>query len=242
MGNLWTFIVAVLASWVSLMSGIASVLFAIWLDRAKQSSIPSKVFWAVGILSIFVAFYQAWKKEHAAVVALRRSHEYNLQGSIIDAVSRELAGHTVFIARIEISNLGQPTIVDNYEMDLETSSGKFTGKVFIPMQDTMLVFPGAGQLLLNRDGCIVEKTASTPLQTGMKVGGYLGVTIDELNWKALNESVITIKFKDISHNQYRVSLDTTGRGKAERLAYIPSIGGPIVPVVLESPQSPKRDP
>ena len=230
-----------LASWVSLMSGIASVCFAIWLDRAKQSSIPSKVFWAVGILSIFVAFYQAWKKEHAALVTLRRSHEHNLQGSIIDVVSQEIAGHTLFIARIEIRNLGQPTIVDAYEMETETSSGKFTGSLFIPVPDVTLVLPGAGELLLSRDGCIVEKTASIPLQTGMKVGGYLGVTMDDLSCKDLYESVLTIRFKDIAHNQYCVSFD--GHGKAgKHLPYIPSMGGPIVPVIPQFPQLPTRDP
>jgi hypothetical protein len=70
MAELYSFIAAVASHWVSLMSGIASVIVALWLRLKNKVELGHLAFWGVAVICIFIASFQAWKEEHLAKLAL----------------------------------------------------------------------------------------------------------------------------------------------------------------------------
>ena len=224
------------------MSGMASLVFSIWLYLTQRSSIPSQAFAAVGILLIFVACYRAWKNEHSKVEELLKSHQYRLDGSISDVASVESnGGRTVVIVRAKIRNLSRPTIVDNYQVSIETTSKMFKGKMHIPNQDTEIHFPDGNALSLLRSECILERTAS-PLGSGAEVSGYLLLTVDDMCPTDIYGSVITLRFKDVEGNEYPVMWNAPQMKHDGPLPHVTGMTNIPIQANPHSPQSPKRDP
>jgi hypothetical protein len=241
MRNVWAFIAAVFGFWVALMSGIASLAFAIWLDRTGWTSIPSKAFWAIGIALIFVAFYRAWRNEHSKVEALQKSLQYRLAGSISDMASVELNGRTVIIIRAKIRNLSRPTIVDNYQVSIETTSKMVKGTMHIPNQDTVLYLPDGNALSLLRSECILERTSSS-LGSGAEVSGYLLLSVDDMCPTDIYGSVITLRFRDVEGNEYPVTWNAPQMKHDGPLPHVTGMTNIPIQTDSQSPQSPKRGP
>ena len=59
----WLFIWNVLGHLVASMSGVASFLLSMW-EHTRQKKIESRIFFAVGVICLIVAFDQAWQDEH----------------------------------------------------------------------------------------------------------------------------------------------------------------------------------
>src|SRR6267154_4801759 len=74
MHDQWGFIQSVFAHVVASMSGVASFVFSL-IERIRKKKLSSRIFFAVGILCLIIAFYQAWEDEHIKVVQLQKQLE-----------------------------------------------------------------------------------------------------------------------------------------------------------------------
>ena len=66
--DLGSFLAAIMADWVALMSGIASVLLTIIGIAKKWERIPSWAFWLAATVCFFIASGRVWTTEHRALL------------------------------------------------------------------------------------------------------------------------------------------------------------------------------
>jgi hypothetical protein len=71
--DIFTFILAVVDKWAALMTGgIAIAALTLW-ERYKNQPISWASYFAIALISIFVACYQAWRDEHKMTQQLTQS-------------------------------------------------------------------------------------------------------------------------------------------------------------------------
>jgi hypothetical protein len=192
-----------------------------------------------GIVLDILRWRKRFRREHEKPLELKRSQEYGLQGRMLDINATEVIGRMMAIARVEIRNLGQPTIVDGYVMEIEYAPRKFTGEAFIPDGNMMVPIKGR-PLLLTRSDCLSQKTATAPLAIGGKVVGYHGAWFDGLGCKDLPGCVVTLRFKDVAGNEYTAQ-DKVGAGNPTALnTYIPGMANAVTKAGPLSPRFPKH--
>lgn len=66
---LFLFIGEVFTHWVSLMSGLASVLIAVWLDIEGKPALASYAFRSIAVLCVVCACFLAWRDKHVEASA-----------------------------------------------------------------------------------------------------------------------------------------------------------------------------
>jgi hypothetical protein len=76
--DLSKFLLALVSDWISLMSGIASVILTIIGIAKKWTSIPRWVFWLASVICFFFASARIWTTEHRNYLAEAAEHEAKL--------------------------------------------------------------------------------------------------------------------------------------------------------------------
>ncbi len=69
--DLAAFARGVWAHWVVLMSGVASVLTALWLQATNKPAISSTAFWIIAAICLVLAFFLAWQDQKRANATLQ---------------------------------------------------------------------------------------------------------------------------------------------------------------------------
>jgi hypothetical protein len=164
MRELLDFLLAVLSHWVSLMSGLVSVIIGLWLRVRGGKDIRSDVFLLVALLCIFFACFLAWRGEHRSSLALMESELPKLSGSIDQvAILRLPEGPTGIMMWVTVRNSGAPSIADNYRLEYHALSG-----LRIPL--TLEAAPPAvifdGKKIDTGKEAIYDKTAEQPIPRG----------------------------------------------------------------------------
>ncbi len=198
MVDIYGFLVAVLDHWIGLMSGIVALVFAIWLDRTKRASIPSKVFWGIGILCIFGAFYQTWKDEHVA--RLKADDGPRLVGELsafFEFGPGELDGGPVVAVLMKIRNLGTPSSADAYRVSFKLGNAERTMDIVVGDSQEKVV-----TTLKSRGYRSTAMDVALPLhfpaiQRGETLSGYILVTTGELTKTEFEQGELTVGFRDV---------------------------------------------
>ena len=128
MRHIVPFILAVGSEWVALMSGIASVAIAVWLQINKKSVIGSGVSWATGILCLFLAFFLAWRKEHVALVQQQAEVERLSKPIFVVELLQSISGYdalrdaTLVFMTVKVTNRGSDSSIVEWHVHYKSKT------------------------------------------------------------------------------------------------------------------------
>lgn len=188
------------------MSGMASLAFAIWLDRAKRSSVPSKVFWAVGFLLIFVSFYRAWINEHIA--RLKAENDPSLVGEIAGFAGfgpGELDREPVISILLKIRNLGTPSFASGYAASFALDGKSRTLDLIVtdPPEKATVAWKRRGHAAPGMDLPLSFHTAA--IARGEMLIGYVLARLGDLTPGEIERGVVTVQFHDVLGRKHSAS-------------------------------------
>jgi len=217
---------AVISEWVAFMSGIASVAIAVWLQLTKRPWISPKVFWLIGGLCLFFAFFSVWRKEHILLLTQQLQDRPNLIGELI-AINHHLIpaglGHqgTAILAVMQIKNLGADSIVENYEMSAVVGGNRVEGVLHTIPRSLSLTGPSyKGSLTYYGKDSLYDKTSSGPVRRGSKVVGILWAWFEGVPGESVDTTTLELRFKDVAGKSYSVKM---GEIKGHVPGYYPGL-------------------
>jgi hypothetical protein len=204
------FFVAIIADWVALMSGIASVALTILGVVRRWEVLPRRALWIAALVCFFIAAARVWTDEHRARLAAEKRLEQltipDLSG-VIDFVSVAPAGEnaqdSIITLYAEIKNLGAPSVVDTFSMKVRSKDGKEVVLLSLgrPSKDVQLFADIPGQYgLLPVDEFLPIKAITQPVPKGGKTYGWTwGLAKGIRKTELMNpESRIFLSFDDVT--------------------------------------------
>jgi hypothetical protein len=210
-----------------------------WSQLKTIDSIPATVLWGIGLIGIFCACFLAWRDQYTArvdaLVKIRELSEPQLQGSIEQIAWGTNAGALNIFLNLTISNLGAPSIVDNYDVSLVATGRQHRLRIYVINIDCEM-----GGFVIHPQDQIYDKTMTTPLVSGMRVRGWLRAMPSPDDAEAITSATLSVpgtqvvvSFGDIRN--VRTAANFIARGESQEGApmYYPdgSYGRSVVPVV-----------
>jgi hypothetical protein len=209
------FLFALTHDWVSLMSGIASVIITMVGVAKKWDQIPRWVFWVAAIVCFFFASCRIWTTQHRARLAV----EEQLKQLTIPS----LVGHIEYVAFLpskqgdvavalfaSIDSGAAPSFADIGPVKVILSDGKRIELITIgvPANGIQILPTRPGELPAHfpRQDYLPIKARSPPIQTGGAVLGWTwglaqGVSLEKISSP---DTKIVLDFTDIKGKPYEV--------------------------------------
>jgi hypothetical protein len=219
MRHSWGFVAAIAKEWIAIMSGVVSLGIAIALARSGKTSIPSNVYWAIGMVTLFVALfvasYRAWSAKNREVIELKRKFEPGIKATIL-GVSwglqpglPGLPGSAMAVVKLRIKNLGAPTIADLFSVTVDTGTRLFSGQNVLPPppDGSFEMLRPEGLSVMKYEEFIGPKTAMKPIATGSQIGGVMLAEFEDLNPLEIERSKVIVRFHDIYDQEHSTVYD-----------------------------------
>ena len=203
--DLWTFVVSVGENWVTILAGcMATVMVGLFEKYALKRKLSGRAELFALLCFLFFAAFQAWRVEYKKTTpGIILQIDSAGTGTIND-------GSTGALLFISVTNRGAPSIVDEWNLTL-TVPGQ-AAKQFVPM----MVDPSGSVTFSDHFGhtatydardAIYKKTADTPLPTGGKETGYLGIPLPGISTEMANSAgtVYEVSCQDAYANKFHAS-------------------------------------
>lgn len=219
------FIFALSRDWITLMSGIFSVLFAI-LGYIKHKRLQQlftkpenqrKVFWGMALLCFFFASVRVWTDEHRQVVSLENQVKIEKERKIpklsaqVDILAVAPAGHkwesSIVTVVAIIRNTGAPSIADDFKVTIKVGEKEHKGIIVPPPIKEINLWTTDGKnkegVALLAEDYLPRKCLAQPIVTGGGVFGFIQLLVTNVQHQEIhNKGIITISFRDVLNNVY----------------------------------------
>jgi hypothetical protein len=190
------FLSALMADWVSLMSGIVSVVLLIVGSVRKWDTMPRWAIWTAAAVCFFFASVRVWTTEHRAYIKVQSQIQELTQPKLrltIDELGVGQRGKKSITSVLVIANLtndGAPSIADTWSLKAILTDGrtKLVGTIYI---DPTKPISGSSNVIgpnwkMSPDDALYIKAASKSIQRGDKVRGVLlfdydAFTVEEMS-------------------------------------------------------------
>ncbi len=201
------------------------------IDRfSKPFSRRAHIIIACGFLVL--AFFVSWRTEYLKTTpGLRLTID-------VASTARELDGSVINFLTVSISNLGAPSVADQWMLEVVDNgqSTKFLPQI-IHQSEPMYVGDATGKHTAeyNQKDALYEKTISNPIPTGAKLTGFLIFNRGKIAQADADRKGILLRVscKDVFGNSIHGDLITTGYGSiGDKLPYFP---GTTEPVTKDNP-------
>jgi hypothetical protein len=181
------------SDWVGWMSGLCSVGLTVW-GFARPKNDPKKPFIIVAIIVAFlIAPIHVWTNEHRAKEKLQAALDDKTPklALLIHGVGTghdpQRNGVVSVLASIELTNKGEPSMADQWTVDVITSTGRvLRGRLVYMSPKASITLEGitSGPPSFATDP-IEEKAMEKPLTSGTKLNGNINAifpdaTLDEI--------------------------------------------------------------
>jgi hypothetical protein len=177
--DLKDFLVAIMGDWVSLMSGIASVILTIVGTARNWQQVPRWILLIVAAICFFFACARVWTTEHRKYLS---EVEHNIPafklslGTGISFYNDEVKA-TIFLLNIRIVNEGADSAVIDWKAHYKSPTLERDGNCIQILTDPFqTTLPNGNKFILTRADQIMTKS-SLPIPRGGKISGWLPVSL-----------------------------------------------------------------
>ena len=200
------FVSAVLKDWVSLMSGIASVILTIIGFFLKSHSQTRKTFWAAGLLCFLISANRVWANEHRLNIDLtQRLNEARpklagtisqIQTGLLVHQRLNLPARPLSLLTVSIRNLGADSIADQYSLTVRTPRGRRAVGVLSTLPGRFVI----NGYTYDNSGLLAGKTEEKPIERGGQRTGFLFFEFEHMELSSLQDkaAVFELSFKDVT--------------------------------------------
>jgi hypothetical protein len=209
------YVSALLIQWVTLMSGVVSIILDLVSYEKRWNGVPRGVYWVVASLSLFVASGQAWNTERTALQSEQKrseAAESRLKAESIPEFKSEMRdAHTglnerrkpvIFVVFL-FKNTGALSTIDNFKLSITLKDGAeyYVDTEHFTLTDKGVWFPGPeGALHLVSADYLPRKGSDTRVEHGASLRGWIGGEVPGLSLNEINArtSILRIYFNDIT--------------------------------------------
>jgi len=237
--NFTGFISAVLNHWVSIMSGIGSIFFAV-IGLYKKTDLQRKIFWIMALFCFFLASVSAWTNEHQNVQDLSsqlKIEKENNRPNIILAQKKFMyigkKNETSLYINLAVKNIGSPSVVTDWRLNVKLPDGTSLNNIMpILIQDGMKIqYKDSNsdkeiKVQFHQNNKLEEKTI-VPIQRGDFKAGWLWFQLPKLTREQFKTSIITLYANDILGKEYSMKVDISKDSLNYNDQYIPGSGDDI---------------
>jgi hypothetical protein len=183
------------------MSGIASVIVAMWLQIKGKPVLSSLTFWIVACVCLFIAFFQAWLDEHKELISLQnRLTSPDLSGEITTLWWGKRNDKFCLFISGQISNpTGPPSAITNWKMSITVDGSEFIGMAPLPSgQDEHINLGENREIILPYLNYWPLKT-SQPIPAGGISDGWILSTFNGITEADIHKlgAIVTLSFSDV---------------------------------------------
>jgi hypothetical protein len=211
------FFKAVLEDWVTLMSGLASILLAfIAAFVVGDTTTTQKLLVVVSVVCFIISAYRVWASEHKKNVELEERINKTLVpqlkanllesacGVIVDSITKQEFSALTFL--VEVTNLGgMPSVAKNWKADVFANNLHFK---LLPnrMLKFTLTIESGNRVLEDKD--YIDDKTFNPITNGGMVRGFLVffVPVPQKLFNVKGTKVI-ISFQDSTGKDYEIIND-----------------------------------
>lgn len=197
MASILLFIQAVFSHWIATLGIILTLTplipehFQRWIEGKMKRPLSLKHLWVVGALLLLIAFYQAWNDEHTA----RAESDRTIQsltvpdfkfsyGNSAAAPAEENDASTLVTREVTITNLGAPSVVSKFSVEVrpEGSSQWDTVEIIPVDQPVRMEFTdGRPPETLPADRYLPMEVREKPIPTNGAIVGFIPMFIHNVN-------------------------------------------------------------
>jgi hypothetical protein len=201
--DLISFLSAMLQDWVSLMSGIASIILIAIGFVEKWQTVPRGIVILAGVICFFLASMRVWTQEHRA----RLKSENTLERLTIPKLSGSIDWTVVAPAQNDkscllwigatIRNSGAPTIADNFLVRAKLVDGREHDFRFLPLSKDDMILRGKRnqpQVVLSVSDYLPRKNSEKPIPNGGAGTGWIFVLGEGIAPGEILQQGVTIAF------------------------------------------------
>jgi len=224
--DLREFILALVADWVSLMSGIASVILALLGTIRKWQDVPRWAFITAAAICFFVASARIWTTEHRKylVEVERNKPDFSFTAGLVFSFYSTENDVTIVLATVRIVNSGADSAVIDWNAhwkspNLDTNANC----IQILSEPFKIQLPNGQPFVMNRSEQIMNRT-SVPIPRGGKATGWLPISVPgSVAPNGLSDdTVITVTITDYTGKSYTQVLHGKRRNDIIRGVPMPS--------------------
>jgi hypothetical protein len=165
------------------------------------------------------------------VVILEGSYRILGKGDLVGTIQQitvgvEGDGGVGIIVVASIRNLGVPTILDRWTLEIELPGGKLIRALHgVGWEKLDLAFLSGQSQVFTKEHDLMEQTLRQPLQTNAQVFGVARFKVEGMDKSIINQAGtrILLKYQDARGNEYVAQYTMLGRSDGP-LPYIPGIG------------------
>jgi hypothetical protein len=169
---------------------------------------------------------------------LRGDIDFTTSGNTENAIGTTTTGKTVnmflktgvvITIGATVRNLGRPTIIENYKLDVEYDGHSSpTESIKIPPGEIKIFTPKETVVFQGRDA-LYDKTGSASLESGGLARGLLFFVLPDAHADDLvSGAKLTLSFEDVSGKQYYATM-VTSRDKETGPRYEPGLSIEVIP-------------
>jgi hypothetical protein len=199
--------------------------FRDWEPLAWLASVPTTTWAIVGLSLLFLAGLEGSYRLVAG--------EYDLAAEITHVMTGDQGGQTGAIGVIlfvTIRNMGAPTTLDTWQLDVTLPNGRrIAGVIGFGWPDLHLdtgTPQAAGKTMrLTREHDLMEQTLKNPIPTGSRVVGATPFLVRGVAKELVMQAgtKIRLRFRDIRGNDYVAEQRMTG-SRSGAVPYVPGMG------------------
>lgn len=211
------FALALFNNWISMMSGIGSIVFAILgfiphktFGFFKEPKMQRKIFWSIALLCFFLASISAWTNEHQKVIEIEKQLDKSkpkLEG-VIDFISIASFGknnlNTQITLAATIYNKGAPSCAKDLIVYIN-----YDGKIIqapilsvSSIQDFTIILPHTHEKIKYTANDYLPRKAGSPIATGGSVQGFMVIGVDIPRENIFYKASFTLNFRDPWGGEY----------------------------------------
>lgn len=223
------FLAALASDWVSLMTGIASVVLLILGAFRDWNRVPRPLIWTAAALCFFFAAARVWTTEHRARIKAEQQLSDITKPDFVFGISQMISRYqkegnvTVALISAEILNKGAASVTGNWKAHYKSPT--LDGDMdFVTPDREPVMFGGsgpAGAVAFYGTKAIQLTTSVNRIERGDRVSGRMLLTIpgnrsDEIS---SGQATVTISMEDYLGRSY--SAEFIGGPGTERLKFLP---------------------
>jgi hypothetical protein len=237
-----------LSNWLTLVGGGAVIVVIGLLERLQGVEIPSKSYWILVFLLLFVAFFQAWRDEHRRNIKIRtllgateqrlkdaeKTHSPSLSGFVDEiAMGTPADGSKQTAIFLTVSVRNRPgalaSVAEGWSVSVEIPNrGKLPCQIIHSDTSFQLHRSEGAVITYAPNEAIYEKTA-TPIQGGAMKRGTLACMLSDFAQDEVWQAGTTINVTFLDGNGQVVRFDRTMTAAKDAPLHFPGVQSRIAP-------------
>jgi hypothetical protein len=220
------FVAAIISHWVSLMSGIASVVLTILGFVRRWDTFPRRVIWITALACFLIAAIKVWTTEHQdrikAEAELEELTKPKLSGVIegrVFGVAEAKNNQSIVTLNPLITNTGAPSVALDFNVQIELFDGRKPNVMVIPpprpdQYFTLVAEHKVGSVSFLGSDFVPRKASINPIPKGGVAEGFIAVLVGAKREDIFRpETSIILVWKDVNGAPYSCGMHPKGRGQ-----------------------------